>query len=41
MIVSTFTKDFYYILDLDFVLDLLEFAVYSEFDSVTDTLSNT
>lgn len=40
-IVSTFTMDFHYILDLDFALDLLEFVVYSEFDSVTDTLSNT
>lgn len=38
---STFNMDFHYILDLDFVLDLLEFAVYSEFYSVTDTLSNT
>ena len=38
MIVSTFTMDFHYILDLDFALALLEFVVYSEFDSVTDTL---
>lgn len=41
MIVSTFTMDFHYILDLDFALDLLEFVVYFEFDSMTDTLSNT